>query len=400
VQVGPRRRTQKHAAGVTFGVFLSVAWPYDTLAQSTPGTAAAFRPFDYAAPEGCPTRAEFEQQVARKLGTDAPADTRTDLHLAALTVTESGGYSVRITFRPDQGTDRTLVAASCADAVAGAALVIALAIDPTRATTEAPSVSGGTPAVGAPNAPAPAGSLDLSNPATSPTAAAPPDTELEPLPPAAADPLAPVAEPSAPLRPKPLPPAESPDETAVRRQAATSPAPGPTLLAGASFGTNNWLGPRLARQFQVFAEIEPLRGTWSLRASGYRGDSSATVNGRGATFGVWGGRVDFAPYVFGRREHDWRLAIAGVVDLASIRARGEASSQLAVSASQHFLWVDAGALARVLTPEWYRLRLELQGELLVPLRRPTFNFDAPFEVIHTPPSLAAAAHVALGVRLF
>jgi hypothetical protein len=400
VQVGPRRRARRHAAGVTLGAFLGVAWAHDTLAQSPPGVVAAFRPFDYTAPEGCPTRAEFEQQVARKLGADAPADTRTDLHLAALTVTESGGYSVRITFRPEQGTDRTLVATSCADAVAGAALVIALAIDPARATAAAPSVAEGAEADFAASAQPSAGPEDSSDPATPPAAAAALGSEPEPLPAAPADPLAPVAEPSAPLRPRPLPSAESPDETAIRRQAATSPAAGPALLAGAGFGTNTWLAPRLARQFQVFAELEPLRGTWSLRATGYRGDSSATINGRGATFGVWGGRVDFAPYVFGRREHDWRLAIAGMVDLASIRARGEASSQLAVSASQHFLWVDAGALARLLTPEWYRLRLELQGELLVPLRRPTFNFDAPFEVIHTPPALAVAAHIALGVRLF
>lgn len=375
--------------GLSLGVCASVSWVPCGFAQSTPATAQALVPFIYDVPEGCPTRPEFEHQVARKLGTDAPSEARTEVHVAALNVTEGQSFSIRITFRPEHGTDRTLIAASCADAVAGAALVIALAIDPTRAAT-APS-----------NSPDSAQPIASTSPTASPISESPANSlDTSTLPPTAADPLAVIEAPAAPIETKPLPPTRIAVSPEAPPPAATPVEPWAKLLAGASFGTNNWLGPRLARQFQVFAELEPLHSRWCLRISGSRGDSSATVNGRGASFGAWGARVDFAPYVLGAPERALRLAIAGVVDVASISARGEASSQLAISAAQRFLWVDAGALARLQTPEWYRLRLEVQAELLVPLRRPTFTFDAPYEVIHTPPSLAVGAHVALGVRLF
>jgi len=226
-----------------------------------------------------------------------------------------------------------------------------------------------------------------------------PEIALPELPIPVRSPLAASGENQQPDKLKEPAPSE-PAPAAVSEHSETASAVFTSSRLGVSFGTNNWLGPQLARQFQVFVEAEPVAGQWCLRATAYRGDASAEVDDLRAAFGVWGARLDIAPYVLGKGELSWRLALAGFFEAASLNAAGDASSAVAVGQSADFLWLAAGALGRLQMPEWNRLRLEVQGELVLPLRRPEFRFDAPLQPIHTPPLLAVGAHLGLGIRLF
>jgi hypothetical protein len=365
-------------------------------AASTNSAGAAVPVFAYAAPPECPARLRFVQQVTATLGAADMSEANISVHLAAVEIVEAGGFRVNILFRPGQGTDRTLLAANCADAAAGAALIVALAIDPTRSLAAD---------ISAPAGGAAAGELGASQavvvgppPGVEQPEAAQPEAVLPEQPIPVRDPL-PVTHPVN-SRLKPSKPATA-EPLKVASAAQLSGAVFGSLRFGLGFGTNNWLGPKLARQFLASVDAEPGPGQrWCLRATGYRGVSSADANGLRASFGVWGARLDAAPYVLGWGESSWRLALAGLFDMASLTAAGDSSSVLAVGQARSFLWLAVGALGRLQTPEWQRLRLEVQGELVVPLRRPEFNFQAPFVPIHTPPQLAAGAHLGLGVRLF
>lgn len=116
------RRTN-HAA-VAIGVVLS-------LAASAVRAAAAAPRVDWSGPAQCPRPADLLLRIARLLGTPVAALQGKLVGLGAVVTRREGRWQIRLALRTaGGGGERVFAADGCAQLVDGAALVAALAIDP------------------------------------------------------------------------------------------------------------------------------------------------------------------------------------------------------------------------------------------------------------------------------
>lgn len=126
----------RYASLVTLAALLR---PAPALGAETPAAGAASPgrlTLTWDAPAGCSTSAEVSAEVERLLGHQfAPG---MPIQVAARVVAAPGRASVVLTLEQEgQHSERTLIGRDCRELASAAALVIALAIDPTRAGANA-----------------------------------------------------------------------------------------------------------------------------------------------------------------------------------------------------------------------------------------------------------------------
>jgi hypothetical protein len=130
----------------------SVRWLGWTLALAVclgarPAGAEAGRPrdFGYSAPDFCPDRAQFSDQVALRTAEWLPAGS--EFQVSVEIAPEATGLVARVRFaRAGRETLRELRAESCEELVRALALIVAILIDPHANVTPAPARSGASPA--------------------------------------------------------------------------------------------------------------------------------------------------------------------------------------------------------------------------------------------------------------
>jgi hypothetical protein len=360
-------------------------------AQSV-GSDARLSAFSYDVPEGCPNRAEFLRLVAEKRSDQGTSPLQPESVLAALRVFAEKAYVARLEFQPGIGTNRRLEAATCQDVLAGAALVVALGLASVAQTEAAAQDT--------------RGETDDRQQPTVPELAESPDAGA----PGVSSPLSASAEQQDAHQPYDARDLHGITVSKQRTGAVTStrepseqvptldPPTPVSFHIGGSGGFNNWVAPTLVPELRAFVELAPTDMQWAVRVVGYRAFGSTRLDDRAAHFDAWGARLDFTPVVLGEAR-TWRLALTGLMDVGLLRARGDAASDLANANTGRFWWVAPGAGVRVSTPEWSHAHLELQGDALVPLRRPEFTFEQPLQTVHAPRAVALGAHVALSIRV-
>jgi hypothetical protein len=112
-------------------------WVWLGAPQAAAGEAAG-RELTYAAPESCPGRAEFSEQIA--LRTPEWTARRAELDVSVEIAPEASGLVGRVRFvRAGRETLRELRAESCGELVRALALIVAILIDPQADMTPAPA---------------------------------------------------------------------------------------------------------------------------------------------------------------------------------------------------------------------------------------------------------------------
>jgi hypothetical protein len=209
---------------VRFAAFVACVLPIVSATAARAETEATFA-LAFQAPEGagCPTEEALRASVADELGYDPwdPVDDGTSPRIVVVIHGVRGGVRGRVEMRAVDGKRlgaRELEAARCGELSRALALAIAVAIDPLRAVTTAPS----------PSASSPPSSSSTANAAAAPSA------------PAAPPPLAVAA------TPEPRPPSRFVDEARLRVafgiQGTVDAAPGPTFgfMGRVGFAIRRW----------------------------------------------------------------------------------------------------------------------------------------------------------------
>jgi hypothetical protein len=163
--MGSRRRVFRSSARGGLG-FATVALVLALAPRAGRGAEEAPVALRWTAPPGCPDESAVAALVARMVTVQPKAPTSATIEVVPARGGESG-FEVRIELRGGAEGERTLRTSTCASAARGAALVVALAIDPSAATSveqepgpppapAAPSASASASASGTEPAPAPA----------------------------------------------------------------------------------------------------------------------------------------------------------------------------------------------------------------------------------------------------
>jgi len=297
--MGPSRRLGRVAlvAGVVLG-----AW-------SIVGRAAAAEPqitLVWSAPPSCPDRSAVLAQIERMVGVPPKAPVS-----ANVTIDErDDGFDVTLELHGGAEGRRALHAATCAAAARGAALLVALAIDPS------------------------------------------------------ADPTAP-AEPAPRPPPPPPPPAPAPPPPAPRAP-APSPTPGPEVRAYVGASVTRAIAPGVATALVLGARVSwrGLRLDVEGELAPALGATSPTLPGVGA---------DLRAYALAARTcilHTFgSIEGAGCVALRGTRLEGEATGVTEPTpGGVTVLALEPGLSVRV--PARARLGLSVDGAAVLPLTRP------------------------------
>jgi hypothetical protein len=349
----------------------SVAFAASVLGSALPARAEEPIALRYEAADACPSRADFEAEVAQRTPrahfVDVERTGAARSFRVTLRVSGSGAVGRLETHAGADRADaeRTLTGKRCADVASGLALVAALSIDP-QASTSPNAASAG--------ASAPAQELALAAPegsAPSPGGASSPE-----------------AAPS--LRPAPSSGPDAPP-SAVRSSAIRLAASGAGLAA---FG----LAPEPLAGARIAASIErDARGTWAPPSLAVGGAflSSAPFSGGSAfaELAYFTGEAEACPVGF-RPTAALTLRPCGAAAAGAVTGRGLA---VAHPESDSRLWVDARALGRI-TLSWSAFDLELRGGALVPITQPTFVFRAPHVLVHETPWVAAFVGIGAGAH--
>lgn len=302
----------------------------------------------WTAPPECPDRAWLESAVLH-LVTAAPSRS---LKVTGQIREVDGRYRVDLELQGAASGKRTLSAASCGSVSRGAALIIALALDPQ------------------------ASPLGLDEAAAAPSPASPIEpAEPEPLPPS-----------SPPARPEPTPvaPSWSPAPSKVRPLVfagvgavrAYLPATALSVVAG---GGITWRALRV----DLSAELEPsVREPLVNRPTIGADFSLAAVAVRSCV----------------AQESTW-IALYGCAALRGVRIAGEGTGLAAAQRNTAYLVaVEPGAVVRF--PARTQLAMELEGAAAIPLARPDFVIltNGPSDLVYRVSAIGARVTLGAGVR--
>jgi hypothetical protein len=315
------------AAVIAMGCSLA-GWALAVEPDAQPSTPGAV---SYAASPGCPGEAEFWRHVASHLAA-APEPAKRPISVEAFE--RESGALVRVTFAGADATEdvRKLSAPTCAEAVAAAALVVALA-------------------------------LDARGDAARPAAAARPSTPASKAPGSTNDSGAARASPVSMVLP---------DQVSSRQKAGR----GLRLLFGGGGFLEYALAPAPMLGATAFIGLTGDRRSWDARAGfTYSRTGSVERNAERAEFSLIAARIDGCafPFVHGER---FALHPCLAVELGAAQSRGE-DSELYRGADKSTFWGAGGPLlrARQLFDE---LALELHAGPWIPFAGTrTFVFRGP-----------------------
>lgn len=254
---------------------------------------------------------------------------------------------------------RRVDGSSCEQVVSSLALVVALAIDDRVAWLDARAVAA-TPAD--PPLPSP----------PSVAASEPPKKEVEP---ARARPVSAAAR-----EPRP--------EAAASTLAWT---------VGGTVGALSWLGPEPALALGVFAELGEATSAATLRVSFVDSRQSPTLFGVASHFTGDFGRIEACPVSLVRSSRISLSPCLGL-DAGVLRASVDPTAQLTSATSKTIFW---GAVAAAMRLRWrpaWRLSLDLDGELAVPVVRHTFQLENPQRQLFEVPAIGVGTKIGVGLH--
>jgi hypothetical protein len=301
-------------------------------------------PIQWTAPAECPGAEQAQRLVDVELAS-LPEDEREGLSVEGTVLHGESGYQLEVVLRGPQATIARVVALDdCAAAAEALALVVAIAIDPSRA-----------------------GEIDEEDP--DPELTVPPATEPEPE-------LEPEPEPE--LEPEPaLEPEPTPDVPAPPPERRRLPRAAVRASGGLGVGVLPRLGAQVGgevaavwRRARVGVQVEH----WVRRSSRLENPSTA-----GADLSLTSARLVGGAILAWRR---FELPLVAFGGLGAVRARGIGVSSPAV---RSVLWAELGAATGV---QWFVrpwLGLGAHAELVVPLVRHTFVFNETRVITHTGP---------------
>ncbi len=315
-------------------------------------------------PSGCPDAAAVAREVEAVLGRPlAPVRERPIVALGAIERRSGGAFVLTLEVRRDDAVDRRTFEAARCDALAeAAAVVLAVAIDPSRAVGS-PALVTTPPAVSAPVEPAP------SAPSSPPAPAVAPAPLLDD-----------------PPEPAPVPKARPDSEPRLSGLLRLGPALAVGLVPGVTGGATGGLSlvtPRLRLD---------LDGAWFAAREGDPGVPDADLRIRiGAATG--GLRVCARPRL---GPVEFPTCLGGQVGALLARGVGaDIDAPIRTASPWAAASIGAGVRAPLLGG---RLALLLRADALLVLARPRFGL-AGLGAVYTAPSVAFQPALALEVRL-
>jgi hypothetical protein len=363
------------AAGVATAVIVSLA----ALASAqAPAAVPAVAPapdveLGWSAPAGCPDRAAVEREI-RALLQGSPAARHAVV--ARGTVTGGAGkWHVDLAIRTGEGSgERSFEAGSCAELASAVALIVALAVDPSRRLSERGAAAPDAAAAAA-DAAAPAPNAATADAATAADAAVP---------------AAVVAPAPAPVVP---PSSATSDEDGVRLAIGVDGVGELGALPSVS-GGGGLAVALLFRRARLEARARLLASQDAL-------DPAQPAEGVRLGLVGGGGRGCLAVVDSPRREVALAPCVGVEIDRLSAEGFGGAGSS-ALSGSGTWASGDGGLLLT-----WAPLRafaLRLDGELVVPFARPSFVVLAAdgsvARVLHRPSPLGGRLGFGVELRFF
>lgn len=344
---------------------------------------AAAPQLEFGTPAACPNRDAWVREVLARLepAPEVQSRQRLDELVATVQVTPSGTHA-SIVFRVPGGAERVVTGRDCAEVLSAAALIAAIAVGSVSAATP-PSSDAERASSEGPSPPdiAARGGLRSALPA------APGGRALEQTP--AFEPPAPVLAPAHASALEVLDEAEPEPVRQGRRWA---------IAFGAGAAANNWLGQSPFALFDVFVDLLPAARGGSARLAGSMGLARATVDGRSADFDFWGGELALCPGSFGSR-WSWQWTNCAQLRIGRLRAAGDSRSTLQTGRERSFVWVDLGAVTRLLTPPVGGVRFEAELGLQAPFWRREFRFEEPDAHLVETPTIGATGGVAVLIPL-
>lgn len=333
----------------------------DELVPPAPDSGAEQVTLTYSADPGCPTEAQFVDEIKARVRrpvsfTTSGAATHLKVQLQVGGATAMGTLEVQRP--PAAATLREFTAVTCSEVGSALALVTALTLDPNALTEQLPTRRAGSAATSAPQT-APANPTSrAAPPATAPRTAVPPFNAAR----------------AAPIR----------LEGWLGPVAAVVVGEAPQALGLVGLG----LGARAitAGAFTPSVQLSPL---W--------GKTGATGPAVGDGDFVWTtGRLEACPLSIGLTRRA-RLDPCAAVEVGRLTARG-AEGAVVVSRSVTRWWVAPGASAAVHWgfEGWFA---RLGALALLPVTRDQFVFSAPDRAVHQASAVVLGAHLGLGFQL-
>jgi hypothetical protein len=348
---------------------------------------------EYAAPPGCPDRAEFERQVRERLLSES-IDPKSLEQLVVRVLVEPRKQRARVELEGGDGArvERAVQGRTCEELVSGVALITALAFG---AHEQAKAEAAGEVK---PEQPAP-GELEQPKPGEQSAAQTPAKAEAEtrskkliPLKPPPKS--RPRVVPKSELPPKDDP-GDVPRDQGVEATDGERPRRALSAEAGAGGWLSGWLAPTSMLGVDAFVRLGPTSASWSVRASAAMGSATAEIGDRRADLRFYGGRLEGC--LLGARLVARLSAEAcGAAELGALAGAGQESSALREASEQTVFWGAAVLLARArsgLGP----LVIEAQAELGIPISRNEFVFQNPQEAVFEAPDVGAAGRIGVGV---
>ncbi len=385
-----QERTLPHASGSSCA--RRAAWTALVVAAISGGarTAAGAPPpvtLEWDAPADCPTRDLVLRETARILGDAGGATIAGSARVARVA---RGRWSAELRVASASGIDaRTLSAPSCAAIADATALILALAVNPTRATQKEPAVVGapvkGEGAATSPSAPVPEA------PSASPIELVP-----SPVPPGA--PLVAPARSAGATAPTSAAPASgaTPATAPLERHDEVVASRDHRFAAGLAGGVDVGTLPRLASRLNLtvaWLPLRRLRAELSLGAGPSQRATSAAVSNAGGDFQLWSGSLQGCYGVF----QGWAsISPCAGLEIDSVSAAGFGADTPLRGAGTWAALAAGGLVSWEILP-WLAVRAKM--EALAPLYRYEFAIDG-IGVVHRPARLAGHLLLGLEVRFF
>jgi hypothetical protein len=332
------------------------------LALFAPGASAAGSELAlrYDAPDGCPSRAEFEALVLARTRQIRFAD-RASRQSSVVLAPAKGSFKGTFALEAPAGRAvREIEAPTCSQAADAMSLVVALAFDP-----EAVVATGMSPAPPALPAPVPDPGAELA--------------ALSPEPPQVAS----AYEDGSAHRPA-LPP----------QAAAASPQ---AFTVGVAVELETAVAPDPVTGIALRAEYEVASSSWLAPSFGVElGGAASNVIEGASGVAVWFATVRFdacpARALLGGTGVTLRACAATALGLLDARGVGAPNPETAVRP-----WVDAelGLRARWEARRWF---VGIDGGPIVPVTRPKFVFLQPYHFVYEVPQVGVLASLFAGVR--
>jgi hypothetical protein len=311
---------------------------------------------DWSAPDGCPTASDVRAQALRLLaGPPIPAE-RNVVAVARVTRAETGRWRVDISMSSASAQGkRSLDADTCSGLAEATALIVAIMVDPDRASVAASR---------------PSASANVSSAVASSSSAAP----------------------AAPVLSAPPPPVPSRDRPVRARSAGATPRWGASARSLVDIGTlpDTAVGVGVG----LAAVVGHLRSDVALNVFPGRTYTFPSAGGAGADMSAWSAAGDFA-YV--TRLGPSQLALGGGAEVTYLSAMGVKGAAPFAPRSGSLVWPALRADAALTIPTVGPVFLRLEAVALAPLRRPTVDID-PIGVVHQPSTLAGRLGVGVEVE--